>query len=477
MKQEMTPIISIPDRILKAALAWPDLPAILTAEKIISYKMLAHGILSAQERLAQLGLPKGQLLAIEVTDPARHLILALAAMRLGVPTVSLSRGSSGAKDLRCVAVLADDVDPTHDSPVFVIDPSWFAGQPASGIWVEASPATLCRVSYTSGSTGDAKPTAMTQTTLWNRIESRLAASVSHAGRTLVLPTLTTNFGFTRSIMPLVQGEAIVFAQQYEDAVRLIELYSVESLVGSPSQLVAVLETLDTCPSSTASLRMVKSGGGPLWGSLIEKLRQKLCSNIVDVYSSTEGGPAGVAAGHLLAKRSECLSFLPITQIRCIASPESESEGVGAIEIFSQSRAVAYMPAQPFVAPEPGWVRTGDLGRISEDGELQLLGRDGHILNAGGRKFNSEMMQEFLIAQTGIHDAGIVTSGEESHGTEVWLALACEDTLDITAICARMSEAFNGFAPDRIVRFARLPRTTLGKLETATLRNMISQTLR
>jgi cell division protein FtsB len=61
---EMTSIISLPDRILKAALAWPELPAILTGDKIISYKMLAHGILSAQEQLMQLGLSNQQLLAI-----------------------------------------------------------------------------------------------------------------------------------------------------------------------------------------------------------------------------------------------------------------------------------------------------------------------------------------------------------------------------------------------------------------------------
>jgi acyl-CoA synthetase (AMP-forming)/AMP-acid ligase II len=252
---------------------------------------------------------------------------------------------------------------------------------------------------------------------------------------------------------------------------------VEQLVGSPAQLVAMLDALEVCPSSLTSLRLVKTGGAPLWLSLVEKLKQNFCRQIVDVYSSTEGGPAAIATGQLLNTRGNYLSFLPITQIRSRTDLTSEKSEFSLIEIYSRARAVPFHPDQPFVAPSDDWVRTGDLGKITAEGELQIFGRDKNILNAGGRKFDAELIQAYLKSQQGIQDAGIVISDDESHGSEIWLALCCNEAINIESICLKMQETFHGFSADRILRFEKIPRSSLGKLETATLRKMIRQSLK
>jgi acyl-coenzyme A synthetase/AMP-(fatty) acid ligase len=470
----MTGWLSIPNRILNNALIWPEAPAMLMADQIVTYRMLAGGMLSAQHRIGRLGLDAARPLAIEVVNPARHMILALAAMRLGVPTVSIAPGEDSAERLNCAAVLADDSDSARRRPVFGVDTDWFTGEQSPARAAPPDPTALCRVSLTSGTTGRPKPLAQSEKILWRRIEERLALPVTPAVRTLCLPGLTTNFGFSRSLLPLCLGDAVVFAGNYEETARLIDLYKVEHLIGSPAQLLALIDGVRAAKVSMSSLRLLKCGGGPLGPGLVAKLRADLCPNLVDVYSSTEAGPAGFAAGDFLISRAAELSFIPSVPVRCVDENGAPTDDLGLVEVHSRARAIAYEPGQTYVTPKAAWVRTGDVGRVHPSGELRITGRAGSVLNAGGRKFDAEELQQFLTAQPGITDAGVVVSDGDTHGAEVWIALVCSTTPDVSRICAGLSDTFNGFRPERIVRFDRLPRNSLGKLQAAELRAMIRQ---
>jgi acyl-coenzyme A synthetase/AMP-(fatty) acid ligase len=470
----MTGWLSIPNRILNNALVWPEAPAMLMADQIVTYRMLAGGMLSAQHRIARLGLHPARPLAIEVAHPARHMILALAAMRLGIASASLAPGDGSAGRLGCQAVLADDADASRGLRVLPVDGDWFTGEQAGLRETPPDATALCRISLTSGTTGQPKPLAQSELVLWRRIEERLTLPVTTTSRTLCLPGLTTNFGFSRSLLPLCLGDTTVFAGTYEETARLIDLYKVEHLIGSPAQLLALIDGVRAAQVSMSSLRLVKSGGGPLGPALVAKLRADLCPNLVDVYSSTEAGPAGFAAGHFLLSRQDELSFIPSIPVRSVDESGAPTEDTGLIEVRSHARAIPYRPGQPYVMPETAWVRTGDVGRIHPSGELRVLGRAGSVLNAGGRKFDAEAMQQFLTAQPGIDDAGVVVSDGDTHGAEVWIALVCSTTPDVARICAGLSGAFNGFRPERIVRFDKLPRNTLGKLQGDELRTMIRQ---
>jgi acyl-coenzyme A synthetase/AMP-(fatty) acid ligase len=281
-----------------------------------------------------------------------------------------------------------------------------------------------------------------------------------------------HFGFTTALLPLCLGKTTFFAQTYEEAIRLIDIYRIDYAVGSPAQFVGLLDGYATAPLPTSSLKFLLSGGGPLVPQLIANVQNKLGAQFFDVYSSTEGGPAGIAQGQFLLERTNDLSFIPNVPVRCVNPDGSPTESDGLIEVYSRSLAAQYVPCMSYVMPEQSWVKTGDVGRIEANGSLTILGRGNDIINAAGRKINARSIETVLMNLPGIEDAGVIIADQESYANEIWIALVCSEVPDLLAVAKAIATGFNGLQADRIVRFPKLPRSSLGKLQSAELQKMI-----
>lgn len=463
--------LSIVTRVLNNARIKPETPALLTADKIVTYRMLAASILSVQKRLLDLGLDMQRPVALDIEHPTRHMIVALAAMNAGLPTLSLQPGNREFDALDPQAVLADETDNGRTAPTLVVNDDWFTSAPAPR-GPSSDPRQLCRITVTSGSTGKPKPLAHCEETIWRRMEDRLPRPLPEVSRCLCLPGLFTHFGFTAALLPLCLGKTTVFAQSYEEAIRLIDLYRIDHAIGSPAQFAGLLDGLSAAPLPTSSLRYLLSGGGPLVPKLIANARAHLGAQIIDVYSSTEGGPAAMAAGQFLLDRANELSFVPTAPVRCVNRDGSSTDGEGLVEVYSRAPSAPYRPGQPYVMPQPQWVRTGDVGRMEHSGALTILGRANDIANAGGRKIDARAIEQVLMELPGMEDVGVVISDQESYASEIWVALVSNRVPDIKAVSMSIATAFNGLQLDRIVRLPKLPRSSLGKLQSDELRQTI-----
>ena len=190
--------------ILHHGLTHPQKPAMILPDRIVTFGMLRQGILSAVERIAAAGLESGQLVAIVIDSPTKHLALACALFHSGIVSISLSNAAIGeAVGVKIDAVLQDGkiaVAPGLERFSSATTGSHPAREPtrlAAGPQL-SSDDDVCRVILTSGATGRPKPIGRTLRRP-SLIKLHLNLVMLDGGafdRMLCLPPPTATWGFT-----------------------------------------------------------------------------------------------------------------------------------------------------------------------------------------------------------------------------------------------------------------------------------------
>ncbi len=117
------------DAIFFHANSSPLRPAMGLADRIVTYEMLARGILSVEQHARLAGVRPGHVVIVALTSPLRHMIVTLALMRLGAVSASVEEPDSpGAKQLQPEWNLIEDFEDIADkSRALLVTDEWFAG--------------------------------------------------------------------------------------------------------------------------------------------------------------------------------------------------------------------------------------------------------------------------------------------------------------------------------------------------------------
>ncbi len=241
----------------------------------------------------------------------------------------------------------------------------------------------------------------------------------------------------------------------------------------PTILARILDSTGDAPPPP-TLRAVPLGGGPIPPALV---RRALAAGwpIVLTYGLTEAGsgvtalPTADAADH----PDGAGRALPGVEVR-IAAPDTE--GIGEIEVSSRALFDGYLAdagATAAAMTDDGWLRTGDLGRLDDDGRLTVADRRTDRIVRGGENVSPGEVEAVLLEHPAVADAGVVARRDREFGQ-----------VPVAAIVLRPGavdpgdEALAAFARDRLARFKvpaafvrleTLPRTSGGKLRRAELR--------
>lgn len=154
--------------------------------------------------------------------------------------------------------------------------------------------------------------------------------------------------------------------------------------------------------------------------------------------------------------------------------QMQADEVGEIEIKADLLLRAYRTLEGEVDPlsHDGWFRTGDLGRIEEDGRVSIYGRAGDMIISGGENVHPVRVEQVLVTHPGVDEAVVLGRADPDWGHRV---VACITTpADSTApTLAELRElvkselaAWN--APKELVLFDEFPKTALGKIRRSEL---------
>ena len=435
------------DYIMFHARAQPEKPAIVMEDRVVTYGMLRPAIERCAHRVVALNIDPEGLVAVLVRNPIRHFTLSLGLFRAGVQAVSLEHSQADIKDLKFAAVLGDEdavllIDPSN---LFIpVNDEWFSqdtlamGELPRGFLEHAQ---VCRWSLTSGTTGRPK-------LVGHRVEDvgRRALKFVDLDWRLVLslPGLSSNFGFTNGCAALATGRTLCFAESPFQAIRMIELFSIDLLAVSTEQLVALTRVARKLGALVGSLRAIYLAGSLPSRALLEAAMLYVCNNIHCRYSTSEIGQIAYAtADEVLLKPGLVGQITPGVEIG-IFDRDGHRCPVGQIGIVKCRRnkdSVRRTPEQTTKVDH--WVELGDLGWVAKDGQLYIAGRVTDAA-ATGPQINSDNpispiyeVEHLLRLEWDSTDAAAILINDSHDGAnpQIWIGVVDNKEASVEKITA------------------------------------------
>jgi O-succinylbenzoic acid--CoA ligase len=313
----------------------------------------------------------------------------------------------------------------------------------------------CRI-LTSGTSGGPRPVGLTYGNhLWSAVGSAFNLGVEPTDRWLCCLPLAHVGGLSIVMRSVIYGTTAVVHPDFDidriaaslegDGVTLVSLVS--------TQLLRLLEAeVDLLP-----LRAVLVGGGPVPEDVIEEAIGR-GATVVQTYGLTEAASqvTTLEPGQAQRKLGSAGRPLLTTHLRI-------QEG----EILVQGPTVA-----PGTADEDGWLHTGDLGSIDEEGFLYVTDRLGDVIVSGGENVLPAEVEEVLLRHPGVADAAAVGRADAEWQEAVTAVVVLRNRASVSAeeLRAHCAAELAGYKVPKQVEFvAELPRTASGKLIRRELR--------
>jgi acyl-coenzyme A synthetase/AMP-(fatty) acid ligase len=480
--------MNIVDPILFHARLNPAALAIATpgaGRERVSYGMLARMVDNVGRIALENGLGRGQVVAIHVNDKIFHAALLLGLARIGVVVLS-ARSAVLPKEIGVHAVITDSGKSYQNAGrVLVADiASWaLNGDGAPPATERAGDDDPCRITLTSGTTGEARGALFSHRAVVDR-NARLpfvrGDRFPQCTRFYCDLGFATDPGFRDMVHMLSKGGAIFYyGGDAESTMQALGLYHVEGMIASPQGLAEYLKFFEAYPEVPCRLDHILTSGASLSRLLSERVRARMCSHLYSTYGATETGGVAVAPAHVVAGIPGAVGYVtPGAAVEIVDSAGRvlPADAEGAVRIRTLQTVTGYVgnPPDAAAAFRDGWFYPGDFGCLRSDGLLVIRGRDAAVLNLGGDKVRPELVEDVLAAFPAIEQAAVFTRANELGIHQLLAAVVARSAVDQVAL-RRHCEAKLGPAlvPARFQVVSALPRNANGKLDRARLPELIS----
>ncbi len=330
--------------------------------------------------------------------------------------------------------------------------------------------------YTSGTSGRPKGVMLSTRNLASNVR-QCVEWVGFARDDVLLGVLPQfhSFGLTvLTLLPLAIGCKVVFTARFapRKILTLLRDHRPTALIAIPSMFNALLHARSAEADDFSSLRFVVSGGEPLPAAVFDGFRERFDVTINEGYGLTETGPVANLCRPQDHKFKSVGRAIPEVEEKIIG-PDGQQLGVnedGEVLIRGPNVMRGYfkLPEQTdAVFDKDGFFRTGDMGRLDEDGHLFITGRIKEMLIIGGENVFPIEIEEVLNTHPSVHDSAVIGVQDPSRG-EIPLAfieLAEDQTFDETGLRSYCRERLAQFKVPRDIRvLASLPRNPTGKIQ-------------
>ena len=344
---------------------------------------------------------------------------------------------------------------------------------------------LAAVLYTGGTTGQAKGVMLTHANLdFAGCAAQKAGHVPGVNRGLATLPLSHSYGLLVTIVGLHNPErGVGVLLRWFDPQRFLELIEEHRLQQSavvPSMLQILLsQPLEE--HDLSSLRYVSSGGAPLAPQVAEAFIRRVPSvTIRQGYGLTE--TAALISTNPVGREKPGSVGLPVpeTEVRIIDEEGRElpTGKVGAICCRSPGvmRGYWHSPEATDEALRDGWLHTGDLGYLDEEGYLFIVDRKKDLIIRGGFNVYPRDVEDALLEHPAIESAGVVGRPDQVSGEEVVAFVSLRPGADVTSdeLVEWARERIGGYKYPREVHIVdAVPLTNVGKIDRKALRGQLT----
>lgn len=491
--------------ILQHAERLADQPALVegSSGRSLSYADFAAQVKALAGGLQQRGFGRGDVLAIMAPNLPEYAVVFHGTAWAGstVTTVNPTYTAhevnhqlkdSGAKLLVTVAmflpVAQEAIKGTNVEEILTIDPSDVA--PLSSLFgeplqqqVSVAPDDIVAMPYSSGTTGLSKGVMLTHHNLVANLVQTSAMLPIEEGETILsfLPFFHIYGMQVLMNSALSQGGKVVTMARFdlEQFLELSQNYKIARAFVAPPIVLALAKHPVVAKYDLSSLKSVFSGAAPLGAELAQEAAQRLGCEVVQGYGMTELSPVSHAtpAGHF--KPGTIGILTPSTESR-IVDPETGNDlGLnedGEIWVRGPQVMSGYLnnpEATAATIDAEGWLHTGDVGHVDEDGHFTIVDRLKELIKYKGFQVPPAELEALLVTHPAVADAAVIGVPDDEAGEipKAFITLKPGESTPAEDIQKFVADQVATYKQIRLVEFVdSIPKSASGKILRRMLRD-------
>ena len=481
----------------------PGAPALSWHGGVWTYSDLQRAVGATQGRLIASGIEPGSRVALLIRNSPQYAASYFGVIAAGCVAVPLNvqeRASVLSRQIEhadCAAVIAD---PQHPEWTALNDA--IAAKAPQMITVDLQPGTagclaFCaamhadaqlRLSdlqvdapammiYTSGTTSRPKGVLLSNGNLVANARA-IAAYLRITASDKVLCGLPFHFSYGSSVLNsnLISGAQLLLEDNFafpQQTLRRMQDEGVTGFPGVPSTFALLLGRCQLSDFDLGKLRYITQAGGSMPRAQIEKLRQQLPNTEVFImYGQTEATArlSYLSPEHLETKLGSVGMPLPGVEIEVRSEGKVVPTGeVGEICARGPNIMLGYWREPELTAQvlRDGWLHTGDLGHVDEEGYLYIDGRAVEMIKVGAFRVSPQEVEEVLATFPGVEEVAVTGVADEVLGQSIKAVVVLREgaPADLRGVKAHCRQHLASYKVPKIVEFAQaLPRTSSGKVQ-------------
>ncbi|MET3696313.1 fatty-acyl-CoA synthase [Bacillus oleivorans] len=466
--------------------------------QVYTYEQLDYRSNSLAYSLQNMGVKKGDRLAILSPNDVSYLDLLFACIKLNAIFVPLNWRLAKEEiewilndsEPACVFCHSDYTLMISDFARFSVITlhteqykSMVSGNRHPVLFEEQHERDALAMIYTGGTTGKPKGVILShQSILWNAMNTIISWNLTKDDTTLtVLPMFHTGGLNALTIPILLMGGKVVLAQLFtpEKATRLLEQHQCTIVLFVPTMYQSFINSHVFTEHSYPSMKLFLSGGAPCPAEIYDAFKEKGIL-FKEGYGLTEAGPNNFYIDPEMAyeKRGSVGKPMLFNDAKIIndEGKEAKANEIGELWVKGKHGFELYWNnlEATVETKNDGWIATGDLAKKDEEGYYYIVGRKKDLIITGGENVYPLEVEQCLLKHPSILEAAVVGIpdmywGEKVTGFLVVKDGSCLDDKEITDFCAQYLGKYK--IPKTYHIVAELPKTHVGKIDKKRLKEM------
>jgi HIP---CoA ligase len=471
---------TIPEMVLSAADRFGDAEAVVDGPLRLTFTELVERIRCAAGAFADLGVGKGDRVAIWAPNSAEWIIAAFGLLTAGGVLVPVNTRfktdeagdiivRSGAEAVLVQkGFLGQDYTAPAGIPVIDLKSDFLSG--GSPFERAVSGSDISDIIFTSGTTGRPKGAMMNHhQTLRMYEEWATLADLREGDRYLQINPYFHTFGLKAGLITsFLRGATMlpVAVFDVDTVVDLIERERITMLPGPPTLYHSLLTVGDK--SKLASLRAGVTGAADIPVELVRRIHEELpFQTLMTGYGLTEAGNVTLSLPGDSFEDVATTAGVPCdgVEVRIADDGEVLVRGYGVMQGYLDDPA-----ATAQAIDGDGWLHTGDLGNFTDTGRLRIVGRKKDMFIVGGFNAYPAEIEGFLLSHPAVAQAAIIGVPDDRLGQVGKAFIVSKGPISAEELIGWCRERMAGFKVPRSVQFLdSLPLNATGKVVKDLLR--------